>query len=44
MESAVLDYEAVGIVETPAGPRQRVVVDARKEMVEAAVRRRAPPA
>jgi type IV pilus assembly protein PilM len=38
MESAVLDYEAVGIVETAAGPRQRVViVAARKEMVEAAV-------
>jgi type IV pilus assembly protein PilM len=38
MESAVLDYEAVGIVDTPAGPRQRVVVvAARKEMVEAAV-------
>jgi type IV pilus assembly protein PilM len=38
MESAVLDYEAVGLVETPAGPRQRVVVvAARREMVEAAV-------
>jgi type IV pilus assembly protein PilM len=38
MESAVLDYEAIGIVDTPAGPRQRVVVvAARKEMVAAAV-------
>jgi type IV pilus assembly PilM-like protein len=38
MESAVLDYEPVGIVETAAGPRQRVVVvAARKEMVEAAI-------
>jgi type IV pilus assembly protein PilM len=38
MESAVLDYEPVGLVETAAGPRQRVVVvAARKEMVEAAV-------
>jgi type IV pilus assembly protein PilM len=38
LESAVLDYEAVGLVETAAGPRQRVVVvAARREMVEAAV-------
>jgi len=36
LESAVLDYEAIGIVDTPAGPRQRVVViAARREMVEA---------
>jgi type IV pilus assembly protein PilM len=38
MESAVIDYEPVGIVETPMGPRQRVVaVAARKEMVAAAI-------
>jgi type IV pilus assembly protein PilM len=38
MESAVLDYEPIGIVETPAGARQRVVVvAARKEMIEAAI-------
>lgn len=36
MESAVLDYEPIGIVDTPNGPRQRVVlIAARKEMVEA---------
>jgi type IV pilus assembly protein PilM len=36
LESAVLDYETVGIVETAAGPRLRVVVvAARREMVEA---------
>ncbi|MGH2918629.1 MAG: pilus assembly protein PilM [Solirubrobacteraceae bacterium] len=36
MESAVLDYEPIGIVDTANGPRQRVVlVAARKEMVEA---------
>ncbi|MDQ3677791.1 MAG: pilus assembly protein PilM [Actinomycetota bacterium] len=36
MDSAVLDYEPIGIVETANGPRQRVVlVAARKEMVEA---------
>jgi type IV pilus assembly protein PilM len=36
MESAVLDYEPLGIVETPQGPRQRVVlIAARREMVEA---------
>ena len=35
LESAVLDYQALGIVETPAGPRQRVVVvAAQKDMVE----------
>jgi type IV pilus assembly protein PilM len=35
LESAVLDYETVGIVQTPAGPRLRVVVvAARREMVE----------
>ncbi len=38
MESAVLDYEPIGMVDTPAGPRQRVVVvAARKEMVESAI-------
>jgi type IV pilus assembly protein PilM len=38
MESAVLDYKPVGIVDTSAGQRQRVVVvAARREMVEAAV-------
>jgi type IV pilus assembly protein PilM len=38
IESAVLDYEPLGIVETENGPRQRVVlVAARKEMVEAVV-------
>ena len=36
LESAVLDYQQIGIVETPAGPRLRiVVVAARREMVEA---------
>jgi len=36
MDSAVLDYEPLGIVDTANGPRQRVVlVAARKEMVEA---------
>ncbi|HEX3391765.1 MAG TPA: type IV pilus assembly protein PilM [Solirubrobacteraceae bacterium] len=35
LESAVLDYQALGIVETPGGPRQRVVVvAAQKDMVE----------
>ena len=35
LESAVLDYEPIGIVETSAGPRLRVVViAARREMVE----------
>lgn len=35
MESAVLDYVPLGIVETPAGPRQRVVlIAARREMIE----------
>ena len=36
MESAALDYEPLGVVDTANGPRQRVVlVAARKEMVEA---------
>ncbi|HEX8157590.1 MAG TPA: type IV pilus assembly protein PilM [Solirubrobacteraceae bacterium] len=36
MESALLDFEPLGIVETPQGPRQRVVlIAARREMVEA---------
>ena len=35
LESAVLDYQTLGIVETPAGQRQRVVVvAAQKDMVE----------
>ena len=35
MDSAVLDFEPLGIVETDAGPRQRVVlIAARREMVE----------
>jgi type IV pilus assembly protein PilM len=38
MESAVLDFKPVGIVQTPSGPRQRVVViAARREMVESVV-------
>ncbi|MGN6373216.1 MAG: type IV pilus assembly protein PilM [Solirubrobacteraceae bacterium] len=43
LENAVLDYHALGIVETPAGQRQRVaVVAAQRDMVEkllSAVRR-----
>ncbi len=36
IESAVLDFRALGIVVTPAGPRQRVVlIAARREMVDA---------
>jgi type IV pilus assembly protein PilM len=35
LDSAVIDFEPLGIVETPAGPRQRVVlVAARREMIE----------
>ncbi len=35
LENAVLDYQPVGTIETPSGPRQRViVVAAQKEMVE----------
>jgi type IV pilus assembly protein PilM len=35
MDEAVLDYHTLGVVETPAGPRTRVVVVAvRREMVE----------
>jgi type IV pilus assembly protein PilM len=35
LESAVLDYQTLGIVDTPAGQRQRVVVvAAQKDMVE----------
>lgn len=35
LESAVLDYQTLGVVETPAGPRQRVVVvAAQKDMIE----------
>jgi type IV pilus assembly protein PilM len=38
LESAVLDYETVGLIETSAGPRLRVVVvAARREMVAAVV-------
>jgi type IV pilus assembly protein PilM len=43
LENAVMDYHALGIVDTPAGPRQRVVlVAAQRDMIErllAAVRR-----
>jgi type IV pilus assembly protein PilM len=43
LENAVLDYHALGIVDTPAGPRQRVaVVAAQRDMIErllSAVRR-----
>jgi type IV pilus assembly protein PilM len=36
VESAVLDFEALGLVDTPDGPRQRVVlIAARREMIEA---------
>jgi type IV pilus assembly protein PilM len=36
MQSAVLDFQSLGIVETAAGPRQRVVlIAARRDMVEA---------
>ncbi|HEV3095130.1 MAG TPA: type IV pilus assembly protein PilM [Solirubrobacteraceae bacterium] len=35
LESAVLDYQTLGVIDTPAGPRQRVVVvAAQKDMVE----------
>jgi type IV pilus assembly protein PilM len=35
LESAVLDYHPLGVVETPAGPRQRVaVVAAQRDMIE----------
>jgi len=35
LENAVLDYHALGITDTPAGPRQRViVVAAQRDMVE----------
>jgi type IV pilus assembly protein PilM len=35
LESAVLDHQSVGTIETPSGPRQRVmVVAAQKDMVE----------
>jgi type IV pilus assembly protein PilM len=35
LESAVLDYQTLGVLDTPAGPRQRVVVvAAQKDMVE----------
>ncbi len=35
MDEAILDFQKVGIVETPAGPRTRVVIVAvRREMVE----------
>ena len=43
LNNAVLDFHPLGIVDTPAGPRQRVVlVAAQRDMVErllAAVRR-----
>jgi type IV pilus assembly protein PilM len=35
LDEAVIDYQALGIVETPEGPRQRVVlVAARRQMIE----------
>jgi type IV pilus assembly protein PilM len=35
LESAVLDYQPLGTIETPAGPRQRVVVvAAQRDMIE----------
>lgn len=35
LETAVLDWQSAGLIETPAGPRQRVmVVAARRDMVE----------
>jgi type IV pilus assembly protein PilM len=35
LDSAVIDFQSVGVVDTPAGPRQRVVlVAARRDMVE----------
>jgi type IV pilus assembly protein PilM len=35
LEQAVLEYQALGIVETPDGPRQRaVIVAARRDMIE----------
>lgn len=38
LDSAVIDYEPIGIVDTVNGPRQRVVlIAARREMVEAVV-------
>jgi type IV pilus assembly protein PilM len=38
LDQAVLDYQDVGVVETPDGPRQRVVVvAARRDMIEAVV-------
>ena len=46
LNNAVLDFHPLGIVDTPAGPRQRVVlVAAQRDMIErllAAVRRRGP--
>ncbi|MEA2305622.1 MAG: type pilus assembly protein PilM [Solirubrobacteraceae bacterium] len=39
LDSAVLDFQSLGVVETPEGPRQRVVlVAARRDMVEKVVR------
>ncbi len=35
LENAVLDFHALGVIDTPAGPRQRViVVAAQRDMVE----------
>jgi type IV pilus assembly protein PilM len=35
LDSAVLDFQALGIVDTPAGPRQRVlIVAARRDMID----------
>jgi type IV pilus assembly protein PilM len=39
LDSAVLDFQSLGVVETPEGPRQRVVlVAARRDMVDKVVR------
>ena len=41
--NAVLDFHPLGIVDTPAGPRQRVVlVAAQRDMVERLLVGRAP--
>ena len=48
LNNAVLDFHPLGVVDTPAGPRQRVVlVAAQRDMVErllGAVRARGPDA
>ena len=43
LNNAVLDFHPLGIIDTPAGPRQRVVlVAAQRDMVERLLERRAP--